>query len=96
MVNFSHSGEIPSKIKGAKEAKSNTMAILIRLFATKMVANNFLGLESSFSIKSRRFEGTTFPSEFKSEEVSEKNAISEPEIRAEKNSKTNNITILVI
>jgi hypothetical protein len=95
-VNFNHSGEIPSKINGDKEANNNTIAIFIRLFATNMVANNFLGFESNFSIKARRFEGPSSSSDFKSEEDSEKNAISEPEIRAEKKSKTNNITMLVI
>lgn len=96
MVNFSHSGVIPAKNTGDKDANNNTMAMFIRLLATKMVARSFLGLANNFFTRAN-FLGRGFPSSvFKSVVEREKNATSAPEIRAEKNNKIARITKLVI
>lgn len=77
------------KKKVPKEANNNTIKILIKLFAIKMVANNFLGF-------SKRPEMTSNCVEFVLESFSrsafdrEKNATSVPEINAEDINKKNN------
>lgn len=77
-------------------SNSNTMAILIRLLATKMVANNFFGLDSNFSTRPNCLD-TDPPSESRrSLSFNEKKATSAPEIRAEHPSNTNMNTKLVI
>lgn len=70
------------------------MAMLIRLLATKMVASNFLGRESNFSINTIFLEAASPSACLRSVEVNEKKAISAPEISAEQNSKTNTKKIL--
>ncbi len=68
--------------------------MFIKLLATNIVANNFLGRSKSEAIIF--IAGTSFskPS-FKSDLVSENKATSAPEIRAEQISKTTSKTILV-
>ena len=96
MVNLNHSGVIPSKKTGDKDANNNTIAMFIRLLATRMVARSFLGLANNLSMRAS-FLGRDFPSSvFKSVVEREKNATSAPEMSAEKNNKTKRITKLVI
>ena len=87
----------PENKRSLKDAKSNIIAIFIKLFATSMVANNFLGLDTSFWTISNFFE---FPfseeSTSKSEAVNENKATSAPEIKAEQISKRNKIITLII
>ena len=39
---------IPEKISSPKDANNSTIAIFIKLLATKIVANNFLGFDNNF------------------------------------------------
>jgi hypothetical protein len=94
-INFNRGSAIPSKNKGVIEAKSNIMAMFIRLFATRIVANNFLGSDKSFFTRAIRLEGDWSSSVGKSVGDSEKKATSVPEIMAEHNNKTSNTPILV-
>ena len=88
---------IPEKNRSLIDAKRMTIAILIKLLATNMVANNFLGFKRRFSTMINLLE-STFSGDFssKSVAVSENNATSVPDISAEHNNNTNSITILVI
>ena len=86
---------MPEKTTAVRESKSKTMAILIKLLATKIVARSFLGFESSFLIIRSFLEGLVSSSST-STAFNEKKATSAPEIKAEQNSNTNRITILVI
>ena len=95
-INFKLSFLIPPKNKSLSPANNNTMAILIRLLATRIVANSFLGFRSSFWTNCIFFESSLPLSSSKSEIESEKKAISAPEIKAEQNNKTKTKTILVI
>ena len=70
-------------------AKSNTVAILMKLFATSIVANSFLGRSRSFEIIWNAVDFCCKPLSM-SERVSEKNATSAPEMSAEQPSNTNN------
>lgn len=78
-----------------KKANKITIAILIKLLATKIVANSFLGRSKSFVIISMRLEFCSNPFSI-SVLVRENKATSAPEISAEhnrrKNSKTNPLT----
>ena len=67
------------------------MAMLMKLFATSIVANNFFGRSSNLEIISIGFE---FSSEAisMSDCVKENNATSAPETKAEQNNNTNNNT----
>lgn len=71
-------------------------AMFIKLFATKIVANNFLGFVSSRCTISSFFEIDLLVLVSKSEDVKEKKATSEPETSAEQTSKTKSTTTLVI
>ena len=68
------------------DEKSNTIVILIKLLDTNRTANNLLGifLSSLISFKLLSFELFAF---FRSVLLREKNATSEPDIRAEQNNK---------
>jgi len=66
--------------------ESITIPILMRLFAIKIVASNFAGFSSNFSITEEDFSVSFFNCS-KCEEESEKKAISLPDIRAEHNNK---------
>lgn len=70
--------------------------MFIKLFATKIVANNFLGFVSSRCTISSFFEIDLLVLVSKSEDVKEKKATSEPETSAEQTSKTKSTTTLVI
>ena len=63
-------------------ANSNTVAMLMKLLATRMVANNFLGRSKSFEIIWNAVDFCCRPLSM-SERVSEKKATSAPDIRAE-------------
>ena len=95
-TNFNCGFPIPSKNIGDNEANNNTIAILIKLLATKIVASNFFGFDKSFSTNTNRFEGESSSEGCKSVADKEKNATSAPEIRAEHNKSVNSMTILVI
>lgn len=71
------------------------MAILIKLFATSMVARSFLGLSSNFETICKGLDSCSNPSS-KSVFVSEKRATSAPDINAEQNSKTRSNTTPII
>ena len=70
--------------------------MLIRLFATKIVAKSFFGFVNSFATRAIFFGSSLPSSEKKSVGDSEKNATSAPEIKAEKNNNSTRITKLVI
>ena len=70
-------------------AKSNTVAILMKLFATSIVANSFLGRSRSLEIIWNAIDFCCKPLSI-SERVSEKKATSAPEMSAEQPSNTNN------
>ena len=72
----------PSNTISLKVAKSNTAAILIKLLATRMVANNFLGRSKSFEIIWNAIDFCCNPLSI-SALVKEKKATSAPEISAE-------------
>lgn len=55
-INFNRGLAIPSKNKGVIEAKSKIIAMFIRLFATRIVANNFFGSDKSFFTKAIRLD----------------------------------------
>lgn len=78
---------LPLKKLLLKEANNNTVAILIKLFATRMVANNFFGRSISFEMISNFLEPSSRPLS-RSDRVNEKRATSAPEIRPEHNNKT--------
>ena len=68
------------------------MAMFTKLFAIKIVASNFLGLNNKdWIILSFEFSDSSISSNCIG--VREKKATSEPEIRAENNNKTSNETI---
>ena len=68
----------------------STIAIFIKLLATNIVANSFLGLDNRF-FTIIKLPGDSFSedSSSKSVGVNEKNAISAPEIKAEQTNKIN-------
>lgn len=87
---------MPPNIILPRNAKRITMAILIKLLATKIVANSFLGFSSSLVIMDSALE-FWWSSGSISERVNEKSATSAPEINAEQNSNTNSrITLGII
>ena len=71
------------------------MAIFIKLLATRIVANNFLGRSKSFAIMAKGTDLFSTPSSIL-DLVKENNATSAPEINAEQISRTISKTILVI
>ena len=77
------------------EANKMTMAILIKLFATRIDANNFFGCFKSSTIISNDFDLLSFASS-KSFCVSEKRATSAPDIKAEQIKSMSNPIIPVI
>ncbi len=85
-TNFSTSEEIPAKIISPKNAKRITTAMFIKLLATRIVANNFLGRSKSFEIIMIRL---SVCSSSKTDLDKEKKATSAPEINAEKNNRIN-------
>ena len=86
MDNRISSFEIPPKSMSPKEANRSTTAILIKLLATRMVANNLLGFCNSFSIL-LIFLGYFSLCSSISEGVNEKKATSAPDINADPRSK---------
>ena len=72
--------KLPNNVS-AKEAKSNTIKIFIKLLVIKIVANNFLGFSSN--VTTMFFSFLLLESSFISFWFKEKKAISEPEIKAE-------------
>ena len=74
--------EIPLRYKGLKEANNNTMAILIKLFATKMIASNRLGFAKSDRINESCF-AFWFSASLRVALLREKKATSAPEMSAE-------------
>jgi len=88
---------ILENIKSLNEAKSKTMAMFIKLFVIRIVANNFFGFINSFWTISSFFDAFLFEESFsKSEGVKEKKATSAPDIKAEQINKISSIRILVI
>jgi hypothetical protein len=77
------------------EAKSNTMAIFIKLFAIRIVAKSFLGFSKSDETISIGFDFSSKPLSI-SDRVSENKATSAPEINAEHTNRIIRIMILVI
>ena len=69
-----------------------TIAILIKLFATKMVAKSRLGFRKRFITRCKAAEGSVSSGSSKDFNCSEKKATSAPEINAEHNSKTTTIS----
>ena len=84
-------------MRSLNDANNNTIAMLIKLLATRMVANNLLGFSSKLRTMSSRLEGS-FSEEgsLMSDADSENRATSEPDIKAEQISRTKNKTMLVI
>ena len=83
--------------RSLSEANMSTIAIFIKLLATKMVASNFLGLVSSFfTINILLDNSSSEDSSSKSLADNEKKAISAPEINAEHNNKTNKTKTLIM
>lgn len=79
------------------DANNNTIAMFIKLLATRMVANNLLGFSSKFRTISNFFEGSLSEDEsLRSETDNENKATSDPDINAEHISKTKSKIILVI
>jgi hypothetical protein len=76
-------------------ANNKTIAILIKLLATRIVANNFLGRSNSFAIICIVTDLFSIPSSIL-DFVRENKATSAPEIKAEHTSKTKRKRILVI
>jgi hypothetical protein len=74
--------EIPLRYKGLKEANNNTMAMLIKLLATNMIANNRFGFAKSDRINERCFAFWASAS-LKVALLREKKATSAPEMSAE-------------
>ena len=87
---------IPSKNKSLSEANKSTIAILIRLFATRIVANSFLGFTNKLRMIFIFLDPVLSSLVSRSGAVSEKNAFSAPEIMAEQPNKTTSTTILVM
>ena len=85
----------PLKIVSPINANSRTIAMFIKLFATKIVANNFLGRSSSLAIICMGAELSSIPSSML-DLVNENNATSAPEINAEQARSIKSSTILVI
>ncbi len=77
------------------QANNKTTAILIKLLATKIVANNFFGRSKSLAMIIRGTDLLSIPS-LMLDLVKENRATSAPEINAEQMSKTISKTILVI
>mgnify|MGYP001186496309 FL=1 len=69
-----------------KEEKSNTIVILIKLLETNKTANNLLGVFLSVLISFRLLSFELFAF-LRSVLLREKNATSEPDIRADENNK---------
>ena len=85
---------IPEKTWSPKDANNKTIAIFIKLLATKIVANNFLGFDNNFLTIVKLAESSlSEDSSSKSVAVKEKKEISAPEINAEQ---INNMTIIII
>ena len=76
-----------SKIVSLIDANNNTTAILIKLLATNIVANNFLGRSKSFAIINMGAEFCSKPSLI-SDLVKENKATSAPDINAEQTRRT--------
>lgn len=74
--------EIPLRYKGLKEANNNTIAILIKLFATKMIASNRFGFAKSDRINESCF-AFWFSASLRVALLREKKATSAPEMSAE-------------
>ena len=75
---------IPEKISSPKDANNSTIAIFIKLFATKIVANSFLGFDNNFlTIAKFPVRCLSDDSSTKSVAFNEKKEISAPEINAE-------------
>lgn len=72
-------------------ANKITMPILIKLLATKMVANSFLGRSRSFEINEKALGCSSKPVSI-SDFVKEKNATSAPDTKAEQINKSNKRT----
>ena len=74
----------------------STIAIFIKLLATNIVANSFLGLSNKFfTILKLPDDSFSDGSSSKSEDVKEKNAISAPDIKAEQTNKINKTRTLI-
>ena len=85
---------IPEKISSPKDANNNTIAIFIKLLATKIVANNFLGFDNSFFTIFKLLDSSlSEDSSSKSVAFNEKKDISAPEIKAEQ---INNMIIAIM
>ncbi len=76
-------------------ANNKTTAMLIKLLATRIVANSFFGRSNNFIIISIVADLCSIPSS-KLDFVKEKKATSAPDIKAEQNNKTISNTTLVI
>ena len=85
---------IPLKIVSPIYANNKTTAILIKLLATRIVANNFFGRSKSLAMISIVTDLPSTPSSIL-DLVKENNATSAPEINPEQMSKTISKTILV-
>jgi hypothetical protein len=85
---------IPLKSVSPMYANNKTTAILIKLLATRIVANNFLGRYKRFAIIPIGADLFSMPS-FILDLVKENKATSAPEINAEQTSKTISKTMLV-
>ncbi|MEY2998106.1 MAG: hypothetical protein RIQ82_1487, partial [Bacteroidota bacterium] len=72
----------------ATVSKTRTIAILIKLLAIKIVASNRFGVSKSWATVFICLERLDSSSGLRSAAVSEKNAISAPEIRAEQNNRS--------
>ena len=90
-INLSTFEAISSNKKPPKYENKITTAILRKLLATSIVANNFLGRSKSLAIICMRLDFCSNPSSI-SILLSENNATSAPEISAEKNNNKNNRT----
>ena len=86
---------MPSKTLSLIDANNKTIAILIKLLATNMVASNFFGRSKSDAIIAMAGDLFSKPS-FTLDLVRENKPTSAPEINAEHNSKTMSNIILVI
>ena len=76
-------------IKSPKKANKITMAILMKLLATKIVANSFFGRSKSWNKISTRFDFCSNPAST-SLLLRENNATSAPDISAEHTKSKNN------
>ena len=95
MTNRSQLVVIPEKKTSLSEANNKTVVMFIKLFATKMVPNNFLGFRSNLATNRMRAESDAVAS-FTSVCDKENSATSAPEIKAEQNNKIPKKTILKI